>query len=248
MRTSTKISIRVLFYCLLALGPILAYGQNAMFFGGNVSPGGPQVIATATGADETGTVVTSISTSSTLNIGTGQLIAVECYVYGNSVPVTTISDTNSTNTFTISPEGWAAGFNANAISFYAKNTVAKSSDTFTCNFATGQQFVGIMVNQITGASTSSPLDTHAIATGSGSPMTSGSFTTSSANELIIAAGCTDNNGSTFTPGANFILNNHQSGTQGADELWNTSSTQSGVTAGLAFSGGSTWAISVMTYH
>jgi hypothetical protein len=78
--------------------------------------------------------------------------------------------------------------------YYAKN-IAAGSNTVTVTFNQPASFPNVNVMEYSGLSTTSPLDVASGATGSGTSASSGSVTTTSANELIIGAG---NPTSTFT--------------------------------------------------
>jgi hypothetical protein len=195
-------------------------------------------------------MLSSIATSSTLNVASGQLLSVTCYAYSNPGTIT-VGDTASANTFTPSPDGRVGpvtGALVYAEAFYAKNTVASATDTITCNFSTAAQFIGVMVIQASGLDTSSPLDTHATGTAlSGNTVTSNSFSTVSANDIIVAGADWGATGETCSAGTNFTIENAATGGQGCDEIWITTTTHSSVTAAMTAVGGSTFAIVVMAY-
>lgn len=103
--------------------------------------------------------------------------------------------------------------------YYAKNMTA-GSHTVSVNYTVPSGLIALYVRQVTGASITSPIDgtpTGAVFTvGSGANFACPSFTTSSANDLIVAWGMssstvnvTAGNGYTLFPGA--TLNNGNSG-------------------------------------
>jgi hypothetical protein len=85
--------------------------------------------------------------------------------------------------------------------YYAKN-IAGGSNTVTVTFNRAAAFVDVRILEYSGLDTSSPLDATAGAADRGTSPSSGSATTTAANELIFGAGTTDNQftgaGSEFT--------------------------------------------------
>jgi len=73
--------------------------------------------------------------------------------------------------------------------YYAKN-IAAGSNTVTVSFNQAAAFVDVRILEYSGLDTSSPLDVTAGAAGSGTSMSSGAATTTSAKELIFGAGTT----------------------------------------------------------
>jgi len=84
--------------------------------------------------------------------------------------------------------------------YYAKN-IAAGSNTVTVTFNQTAAFADVRVLEYSGLDTSSPLDVTAGAAGTGTNASSGSATTTSANELIFGAGTTLT--SFTTPGTGF---------------------------------------------
>ena len=85
--------------------------------------------------------------------------------------------------------GPTRGTNLSQSIYYAPN-IKGGSNTVTVNFNQAAAYVDVRVLEYSGLSTTSPLDVKAGAAGSGTSASSGSATTTSANELIFGAGMT----------------------------------------------------------
>lgn len=241
---SLKFIVQAFFVAILAVGIIGFQGIGGKSgIGGKAGIGGsssasPAFVANANGYDVSGNQLSSISTSSTLNVTSGQLLHVACYVYSNPGTMT-VTDSGSTNTFSAGPAGVIGPFDGLSHgyieTFYASNTVAESSDTITCHFSGGiAAYVGVMVNQASGVATSSPVDTYASNLSQGfTSITSGSFTTTNSTDIVIASAAVNVSSASFAAGTNFTLRNNSSN-EGADETWITSSIETGVMASISY--------------
>ena len=93
--------------------------------------------------------------------------------------------------------------------YYAINTKGAGADTITVSYASGTGWTGLIIDEFSGVSTSSPLDGSAVQdqqniTGGTNTLSSGSFSTSSAGDLIYASTFNVNpNISSLVPGTNF---------------------------------------------
>ena len=101
--------------------------------------------------------------------------------------VTGITDTRG-NTYTLAI-GPTSGTGLRQSIYYAKN-IAAGSNTVTVTFNKAAIFVDVRVLEYSGLDTANPLDTAAGAAGSGTTASSGTVTTTAANELIFGAGMT----------------------------------------------------------
>jgi hypothetical protein len=79
--------------------------------------------------------------------------------------------------------------------YYAKN-IAAGSNTVTVKFNQAAAYPDVRIAEYSGLDPTSPLDVTAAGTGNGTSASSGSATTTSANELIFGSGTTT--GTTFT--------------------------------------------------
>jgi hypothetical protein len=86
--------------------------------------------------------------------------------------------------------------------YYAKNISGNANNVVQANWASGQSYREISVQQWSGADISSPLDVSNSGSGSGTSMSTGASDTTVNDEVIIAGYNTWEVG-TYTPGTNF---------------------------------------------
>ena len=126
--------------------------------------------------------------------------------------------------------------------YYAKN-IASGSNTVTVKFNQAAAYPDVRIVEYSGLDPTSPLDVTAAGTGNGTSASSGSATTTSANELIFGAGSTT--GTAFTaPGSGFttrIVNIY--GNLAEDKM--VSST--GSNAATATNSGGYWIMQMATF-
>jgi hypothetical protein len=126
--------------------------------------------------------------------------------------------------------------------YYAKG-IAAGSNTVTVKFNQAAAYPDIRILEYKGLNPTSPLDVTAAGAGNGTSASSGSATTTSANELIFGSGTTT--GTTFTaPGSGFttrVLNNY--GNLAEDKT--VSST--GSNAAAATNSGGFWIMQMATF-
>lgn len=198
----------------------------------------------STGSSGT-TSVTSVSTTGTggtgaISVTAGNLLWVECHHGTNQTTTCTPSDT-AVNTFTPIATVTNAG-EGFLETFYAKNITGNASDVVTCTFNTSVQFASCGVHQISGASTSAPLDSSSVVSTSGTSGNSAatpSFSTAIANEMEDVAFGVASSSSSVSAGAGYALRVIQSGDTGTGSEDQTfSSIQSGITASISWTGSS----------
>ncbi|MET0165172.1 MAG: PQQ-dependent sugar dehydrogenase [Vicinamibacterales bacterium] len=118
----------------------------------------------------------------------GDLIAV--FVIWNNTGSVAISDSRG-NTFTAATPRTTWGQNWSAQTFYASG-IASGTNTVTATFATPISGWGTLyLHEYSGLDQVSPVDVTASAIGTGASMSSGSASTSNANDLIFGAGASD---------------------------------------------------------
>ena len=174
---------RLLLALSLAAAPTLAWGQMFGIYGYQRPPPGapPSLVRKKTATDVSGTTISNLSASS-VQVSAGDLLAVVCRVAvpSGSLPTISVTDTAG-DTFTAATSSVSYD-SVNAIQlFYAKNAIGQSSSaSVTCHFSVNTWYDVVAVLEYSGASTSSPLDAHAIA---GGALSGGSITTSNFNGL-----------------------------------------------------------------
>jgi hypothetical protein len=126
--------------------------------------------------------------------------------------------------------------------YYAKN-IASGSNTVTVKFNQSASYPDVRILEYSGLDPTSPLDVTAAAAGNGTSASSGSATTTWANELIFGAGSTS--GTAFTaPGPGFstrIVNIY--GNLAEDETVSSA----GSIAALATNSGGNWVMQMATF-
>ena len=85
--------------------------------------------------------------------------------------------------------------------YYAKNIVASAANAVTVTFSSDTYIVDLRVAEYSGVDSTNPVDVTAHQTGSSTTPSSGAFTTTAANDLIVAAADVRN---PSTPGSGFV--------------------------------------------
>ena len=124
----------------------------------------------------------------------GNLIIVRVYGYDQNTDVSSIVDTKGNSYQVAVPRNVKSVSSPAALSwgriYYAANiaAAAASANTVTVNFSAGTDFPGVAIYEFSGLATSLPLDQNTSAVGdtAGNPVTisSGSVTTTTANQLL----------------------------------------------------------------
>jgi outer membrane protein assembly factor BamB len=131
--------------------------------------------------------------------GAGDLNVVAVGFNDNTSTITSVTDSAGNVYQLAAPLTQQSGL-SQAI-YYAKNinAAAAGSNVVTVHFSAAAAFPDVRVAEYGGLDTTSPLDTSASASGSGTTASSGNLTTSVANDVIFGAGMTS---SMFTGGTN----------------------------------------------
>jgi YD repeat-containing protein len=148
------------------------------------------------------TSISSITATYTTAQSAGDLNVVAISWEGSAGSVQSITDSMG-NTYAIAVGPTADSGTASETIYYAKNITAASanSNTITITFASAVPHPDLRIAEYSGISTSSPLDVTAGATSTGTSMSSGSATTTNANDLIVGANVVAH--STTGPGSGF---------------------------------------------
>ncbi len=210
----------------------------------------------AVGSFSTGTNVASITTgtvagsgSGTFPTSAGDCIAVFVVWGSTSITVTSVTDVAG-NTYTAQTSCPRSDGFSSGQWWVAKNVTGNAANAATANFSSTVAYVAIHALEYSGVDTSSPVDVNpAAGAGSGATLTSASFTTTSANEVLLVGG---NAASyiTFTAGGSYTIQTQDSATPtgpiSATEDLIVTSTQSSVTASMTQSGTGAWLIAVLS--
>jgi glucose/arabinose dehydrogenase/PKD repeat protein len=129
----------------------------------------------------------------------GNLIVV--YAIWNNTNSASIADSNGNAYATAAARTtWGTNSNWSAQVFYAKN-VAGGSNTVTATFATPVTSFGVIyIHEYAGIDKASPVDVTTSAVGTTSAMSSGSVTTTNANDLLFGAGASNKSVQQAGPG------------------------------------------------
>ncbi len=169
----------------------------------------------------------------------GNLIVV--YVVWDNPGTVTVSDTRG-NTYTAATARQSWGNNWSAQAFYASNILG-GSNTVKATFGTAIKSFGIVyLHEYSGLATASPVDVSASAAGTSASMSSGAVTTTQANDLLFAAGASDN--TVTTPGTGFTARLTGFGNLTEDRVVTTT----GSYAGTASQNGSTWVMQLVAFR
>jgi len=211
-------------------------GQNCA--GPKVVGGQAVGIATASGTTLAAGAL-SVTTGNALAVFVGYLAATN---------TATVADTAG-NTFTLGAACNEDG-NEHGIWFWAANVTGNASDVVTVTFGLSQGHREITVFQFSGASTSAPKDFNG-ACGTNNSITptatSAAFTTTAANEVLLAGVQGGTNSNTFTAGAGYTLGTAIGGVAGGrTEFKSVSAIQTGVTASMTFGTNTAWAVTILT--
>lgn len=156
----------------------------------------------------TGGVIGSVGTvvSNQMYVSTGELI-VACVRWGNntSQTVTGVADTAG-NTYT--PLTRVVNGTSEAIQYwYCANATGNANNVVTATFSANSGVNSIYVWNITNGLRTSPLDVQTSGTSATAGVTSAAFTTTHANEMILALATHFATGNTYSPGAGYTLDN-----------------------------------------
>ena len=120
----------------------------------------------------------------------------------NTTTISSVTDTAG-NTYQVAAALTRGGTTTSQVMYYAKNIVASATNTVTVTFSAASSTPDLRIMEYSGLDTTSPLDSAGSGSGSSTAAATASFTTTTANDLIVAAGTTQ---ADFTlPGANFSL-------------------------------------------
>jgi hypothetical protein len=190
--------------------------------------------------DEVSGVAAGSASAPAINAVTGNFIVVGT----RGVNITGVADTAG-NTYT--KIAYYAGAGSTNITFwYAYNITGNASNIVTATFASNTGYYNIAVAQYSGIRTASdPLDVYDTAQATGTSVTSGAFTTTNANDLIICYAANNSIAGTNSAGAGFTL--RSAGALATFQEKIVSSIQTGATVSISNSSSVGWAFATMTF-
>ncbi len=135
----------------------------------------------------------------------GNLLVVYIAWAGTTVTVTGITDTAG-NTYSQCTGALASDVNAGRSDlWFAKNIAGNASNVVTVTFSASIDFRRIAVFQYSGADTVSPFEVAVNTSGTGTSLTSPSFSPAASGNVNVAGGDQSASGNTWTAGANYTL-------------------------------------------
>lgn len=138
----------------------------------------------ATGSDFSGASQSGLDAAAA-NHTTGNLLVVNMRPYAPlGQTVTSVTDTAG-NTYSHVASASGSDFGVEDV-WYAKNITGNAANVVRANFSAPVSYVGINVCQYSGCDPTSPLDVTATGSSLAGSVTSGAFTTTQADELIVA--------------------------------------------------------------
>ncbi len=192
------------------------------------------------------TSTTSVSTSAR-NLSSGRFVLACGSDFGGGT--LSVTDTAG-NTYTPLASQTAASYKEQC--FHADNVTGNSANVYTLHISGSVTFVDFIVRVYSGVAASSPIDQNLTFTGTNGScpclLTSGTFSTTTANELIATYVRPEINNVTFLPGLNSVLDgisvNGQAG--GSSQLVNTTQTNTTAMIGTQNAANQPWLMSVIT--
>jgi hypothetical protein len=178
----------------------------------------------------------------------GNLLVLIVACKSTALTVSTITDTAG-NTFTSCGANSVSTANFRTEVFYVPNARANASNTVTVTMSGTVTDLNLAILQYSGAATTSPFDVAVTSTGSGTALTSGSFTPSTTNEVGVAFGIQTNAVTGDTAGTNYTLRDSGLGTAtcflgGEDRLLLPAGAQ---TATMTANASATWQMVVAVF-
>jgi len=200
---------------------------------------------TAVNTDQSGTVATSISTSSGIAVSAGDALVVSCRS-GGSTAANAPTDTAG-DTFTLATSNTQGSVGVLS-TWLAYNVTSSASETITCNYPSSLPYRTILVWDVAGAKTSgTPLDV-AVSNVDGSASTScrsASFTTAVSGEAVLMSCAADNLNVNWTPDTGYACDACTSD-MAASQHQIVTGTLAASTATLTMNGSNNWIALLVT--
>ena len=214
----------------------------------------PAFVSSTFVAEGSGTLVASITSPAlTLSGVSGEMVMVVCRNNTGGTNTSTVTSTPSNTWTTLTVRNNSLGFGPNFQASYAINP-GSGSTTFTCTPQTSNGYQSMIVLHYTGIATSSPVDAEAggpATFANGATYTSPTFNTAGA-DLIVMCGSVNTKYGTFTAGnIGAILSTIRQATgssqdMACEDIIDTTS-RTGITAAMTYSGAQYWAGGVVAF-
>lgn len=191
-----------------------------------------------------GNAYTSQVTGS-FNVSAGNLVVVGVWWVDGGVAVTSITDTAGNTYSATAAKTQNAGTGRSSQLWYAKNTTANAANIITVNLGSARR-LAIVAAQYSGLDTTAPIDAAVGGqddAGASSTLTSASFTTTQADELIVQFG--NGSGTTVTVGSGYTSRATSGQRTLGDKI--VSAIQTGVTSSMTMGGADYWSINAASF-
>lgn len=157
-------------------------------------------VNSGTGRDYSGPSSAALTAAATsLTAGNAIIVGARWFDPTNTITVSSVTDTAG-NTYGAGPATLTSGSEQLAI-WFALNVSGHASNVVSMNLSAAVQYWGVVTAQYSGLATSSAYDTTANATSGGGTMTTGAFTTDTADEVLFALAQVAITGETWSPTA-----------------------------------------------
>jgi hypothetical protein len=191
----------------------------------------------------------STVSSNPLLLASGDCVVVMVRYSGANV-IPTVSDGTNTYTYIANTGVEITGGGVDSMYLFLAPNITGGSFTITADFGGNRNFWAIITHEYSGCD-ASPLDQTIAGTNSGgslvSSFTTGSFTTTTADEALVMFSGTDNTVSAYTAGTGYTLRQTSSLLVAASEDKIVSAIQTGATASMSVvSGSAHWAMAGIT--
>jgi hypothetical protein len=185
----------------------------------------------------------SVTTKLGKAVAAGDLIVVAIGWFDTTGVIDSVTDTAG-NTYRLAIGPITLGADLTQSLYYASGVAASPNDAVTVKFATNAAGPDLRVVEYSGADPASPLDQTVNGSGNGTAATTGSVTTTSAREIVFAAGMSSQTLS--TPGSGFTLRVVTSQGNMVEDRFLTSAGSVSGSATVSPSG--EWIMQVATFH
>jgi len=165
-------------------------------------PASSPITLVNTAVDEGSASATTVAAPAT-SLTAGNLLVVTARSAG--ITISGVADTAG-NTYTRITGVITTGATPHHLDlWYAQNTLGNASNVVTVTFSSSAATRSVITAQYSGLKTTGALDVSATGLSSGVSVTSGNYTTTQADELIVAGVNSETTGNSWTPGSGFTL-------------------------------------------
>lgn len=230
-----------------AFRPTLTAGGATAGVGGGGGGGPFTFIASASGSDDASD--TDVATSSTLNVASGDLL-IAAVQWEDTDTTVTISDGTNSFTFDTGEDVHSASNEINLYPMYVLSASANATATFTATLGASRAYKKIAVMQYrpSGGTTSKDISGTRENNGSGSTITTGSFSTTGSDGVVCGTAGIYTSGTWVSPTINSVAADESVAPSG-QTIWcrRVTASLSSVTASDSYTFSSFWAATAIAF-